>query len=159
MVNELLDDIDSKFKTKKDKVLALKDLAIKLPEVRKILAVNFDHEGEGFKGLPIGVPEDYKPDLNTPVGMSDLILAGVWRKLYIYADVNLNPGRKLQLYLQLIEGLHPQEADIVNMAKDGNLWHKYPWIKDDCYDIIFLGKLPKATKEKTSDVEENDETK
>ena len=139
LINEVLDNID-KLDTVKDKILALKNSLIQYPEINKLLAINFNHNNEGFNGLPVGVPVEYKADMHTPIGYSDFVMAGIWRKLYIYSDVNLNPSRKLQLYLQVLEGLHYLESELLNLAKDGNLWHRYPWIKDQCYDVIFLGK-------------------
>lgn len=137
LVNEVLDQID-KLGSVKEKILAVKESFKEYPEIEKILAINFDHEGNGFNGLPPGVPIEYKPDIYTPIGYSDFILGGIWRKLYIYSDVNLNPGRKLQLFLQTLEGLHHLESDILILAKDGLLHHRYPWISDLCYDVIFL---------------------
>lgn len=140
LINEILDEIDKLDVGVNEKILALKGKFKEYPELEKILAINFNHNGQGFVGLPAGAPVEYKPDLHTPIGYSDFILGGIWRKLYIYSDVNLNPARKLQLYLQVLEGLHFLESEILNLAKDGNLWQRYPWIKDHCYDVIFLGK-------------------
>ena len=37
----------------------------------------------------------------------------------------LRPVKREQLFLQLLEGLHPDEADIVCLVKDKNLTEKY----------------------------------
>ena len=140
LINEVLDNID-KLDTVKDKILTLKNSLVQYPEIKKLLAINFNHNSEGFNGLPVGVPVEYHPDVHTPIGYSDFVMAGIWRKLYIYSDVNLNPSRKLQLYLQVLEGLHYLEYELLNFAKDGNLWHRYPWISDECAKEIFgIGK-------------------
>lgn len=153
MINETLDDIE-KLKTKKEKIQLLKSKMVEFPEIRKLLAINFNHEGEGFNGLPVGVPEEFKEDKGMPVGYSDFVLAGVWRKLYVYSDVNLNPNRKLQLYIQLLEGLHPFEAKLINLAKDGNLYQLYPWMKTECYETVFDIPATKKTKPSKEEVEE-----
>ena len=141
MINELLDEIDQSQKTTEEKIEKLKQQCQLHTELETILAINFNYNGKGFVGLDRGIPEAYKPDLNTPEGYSDATIAGIQRKLYIYADPNLNPKRKAELFLQEIEALHPKESEILLLAKDNNLFMRYTWIREEAFTAIFDNNL------------------
>lgn len=141
MINEILDEIDQSTKTKVEKIEKLKQQCQLHTELRTILEINFNYNDKGFVGLDRGVPDAYKPDLNTPEGYSDATVAGIHRKLYIYADPKLDSKRKAELFLQEIEALHPKESEILLLAKDNNLFMRYPWIREEAFTAIFDNNL------------------
>jgi hypothetical protein len=136
MINEVLDKIDQ-LETKEQKIAELKLQTRNFPELWELLAINFNFKDKGFFGLEGGVPAAYKPDLNTPEGYSDATVAGIYKRLYIYSDRRLNSKRKEELFLQEIEALHPKESDILLLVKDGKLFFRYPWIREEAFEAIF----------------------
>lgn len=79
--------------------------------------------------LPEGEPP-YKKD-DAPLGMAPANFYQQVKKLYVFTRSDLQPARREQLFVQLLEGLHPSEADICIMIKDQNLTTKYPNITAD----------------------------
>ena len=41
------------------------------------------------------------------------------------------------MFIQMLEGLHPQEADILTLVKDGGLERQYPKITKGVVDTAF----------------------
>ena len=63
-----------------------------------------------------------------PAGTEHLHLAYEWKKLYNFVkggNDTLRPMKREQLFMQLLEGLHPDEAEIICLVKDKNLKKKY----------------------------------
>ena len=79
--------------------------------------------------LPEGTPP-YKPD-TAPLGMSPTTLYNQVKKFYIFQRKDLSNARREQLFIQLLESVHPSEAEIVVLIKDQNLTSKYPNITVD----------------------------
>lgn len=76
--------------------------------------------------LPEGDPP-YKKD-SAPLGMTPANLYQEVRKLYVFCRTDLNALRKESLFVQLLENLHPSEAELVLAIKDQKLTKKYPKI-------------------------------
>lgn len=74
--------------------------------------------------LPAGAPP-YKPDA-APIGMSPANFYQQVKKLYIFTRTDITNVRREQLFIQLIEGLHPSEAEVCIAVKDQNLTSLYP---------------------------------
>jgi hypothetical protein len=79
--------------------------------------------------LPEGEPP-YKKD-EAPLGMSQANFYQQVKKLYIFTRTDLTNVRREQLFIQLLEGLHPTEADVCIAVKDQTLTSKYPGITAD----------------------------
>ena len=79
--------------------------------------------------LPEGEPPFKKDD--APLGMSPANFYQQVKKLYVFTRADLQPMRREQLFVQLLEGLHPSEAEICILIKDQNLTTKYPNITAD----------------------------
>lgn len=73
--------------------------------------------------LPDGDPP-YKKDA-APLGMTPANLYQEVRKLYIFCRTDLTALRKESLFVQLLENLHPLEAELVLAIKDQKLHKKY----------------------------------
>lgn len=69
--------------------------------------------------LPDGVPP-YKED-SAPFAMSPTSLLMELRRLYVFLRNDLKPLKREQLFINLLESLHPSEAKIVIALKDQNL--------------------------------------
>ena len=91
-------------------------------------------------GLPEGMPETTKIEEDTPDGLGATSIQMEWRRIKQFTDPNSNmknlPTWKQEMnWLQILEGVHPEEAKILTSVKDGayldytrsqkNSWH--PW--------------------------------
>ena len=111
-----------KIKTKKDKVTFLKQH--NTDALRHIIKASFDPKIKW--ALPFGevpfIPND------APEGTEHNVLSYEARKLYHYIEggnPQLSQNKREMMFVQLLEGLHPDEAEIVVAAKDKVLHQKY----------------------------------
>lgn len=89
--------------------------------------------------LPEGEPP-YKPDA-APLGMCPTNLMQEIRRLYIFTKAkDLYPARREQLFIQLLETVHPTEAKLLLATKDQNLIGLYPGL--DVEALKSVGLLP-----------------
>jgi len=121
LISEILRKV-SNAKTKKEKV----DLLRKhnTPALRQLLIWNFDESVISM--LPEGdVP--YTPN-DAPVGTDHTRLEQEYRGLYRFVKGGADklPGLKREsMFVQLLEGLAGEEAELLCLVKDGNLNGKY----------------------------------
>ena len=93
--------------------------------------------------LPEGTPP-FKPD-PAPIGMSQANFSGEMRKLYIFTKQReLSPVRREQLFIQLLENVHPSEAALLVAVKDQTLTKIYKKITLNM--LIDAGLLPQELK-------------
>tara|TARA_Y100001938_G_C7906262_1_gene337200 strand:+ start:31 stop:516 length:486 start_codon:yes stop_codon:yes gene_type:complete len=120
-VHEILELVDSQ-RTKAKKIEILQeydDLALKA-----ILIWNFDPTA--ISVLPEG-PVPYKEN-EVPVGTDHTSLRREWKNLYHFVkggNDRLSAIRRETMFVQMLEGLHPEEAKIVCLVKDKDLESKY----------------------------------
>ena len=111
-----------KIKSKKDKVNFLKQH--NTDALRHIIKSSFDPKIKW--ALPFGeVP--FIPN-EAPEGTEHNVLSYEARKLYHYIEggnPQLSQNKREMMFVQLLEGLHPDEAEIVVAAKDKVLHQKY----------------------------------
>jgi len=79
--------------------------------------------------LPEGEPP-FKPT-DEPMGMTPTNLFQEIRRFYIFRREDLNNLRRESLFIELIEGVHPEEAKILVAVKDQTLTGLYPNITAD----------------------------
>ena len=110
-------------KTKDKKIELLK--AHKRDDVKALLIWNFD------KGIESAVPEGdvpYKKN-EAPAGTAGHTrLVHEWRSLYNFVkggNDRLSNMKRENMLIQMLEGLHQDEADIVCLVKDKELQSKY----------------------------------
>ena len=124
-MNEIL-ELASKQKTDAKKVAILKEYECDI--LKSLFIWNFDDSVISL--LPVGnVP--YKPN-ESPLGTDHSSLRREQRSLYNFVkggNDQLSTIRRETIFIQMLEGLHPKEADIVIAVKDGNL--------EDMYDVPF----------------------
>ena len=105
-----------------------------------ILIWNFDPSV--VSALPDGdVP--YKPN-DVPEGTDHTSLRREWKNLYHFikgGNDGLNGLRRESMFLQMLEGLHPREADLICLVKDKRLTDKYKvtleQVKEAYPDIVW----------------------
>ena len=120
-VHEILELVDSQ-RTKAKKIEILReydDLALKA-----ILIWNFDPTA--ISVLPEG-PVPYKEN-EVPIGTDHTSLRREWKNLYHFVkggNDRLSAIRRETMFVQILEGLHPEEAKIVCLVKDKDLESKY----------------------------------
>ena len=121
LMSEVLDKV-AKAKTKKQKVELLRQH--NTDALRMVLKSSFDPRIEWE--LPEGdVP--YTPN-DAPEGTEHNMLVHEARTLYHYikgGNPQLTQNRRENMFIQLLEGLHQDEAEIVVSAKDKGLHRKY----------------------------------
>ena len=124
-MNEILELVDQQ-KTDAKKVAVLKEYECDI--LKSLFIWNFDESVISL--LPPGsVP--YKANEN-PLGTDHSSLRREQRNLYMFVKGGndaLSTIRRETIFIQMLEGLHPKEADIVIAVKDKNL--------EDMYDVSF----------------------
>ena len=121
LISEILRKV-SNAKTKKEKVDLLRKHNSNA--LRQLLIINFDESIESV--MPEGdVP--YTPN-DAPIGTDHSRLEQEYRGLYRFfkgGDNRINSLKRETMFVQLLEGLHQDEAELVVLAKDGNMNNKY----------------------------------
>ena len=121
LLTEILQKVSSA-KTKKEKVELLQEYNSQ--GLRSLLIINFDESLQFL--LPEGdVP--FTPN-DAPAGTEHTRLVHEWKGLYRYfkgGDNTLKGMRREQLFVQLLEGLHADEANMLVSACNKDLQSKY----------------------------------
>jgi Family of unknown function (DUF6433) len=137
-VPQVLEEVEkSPTREAKIKVLRAYDHVV----VRGLLRINFD---ENIKmSLPEGEPP-FKKDTSIPAGYSETNLFTEFRRFYIWLnnDVNITQMRKEQLFIQMLEGIHWSEAELICLAKDKKIQTKYKSIKEDLIREAYPELMP-----------------
>lgn len=132
-INEALDWV-MKGEDKKDRTERLIEVArgnqVIVPVVK--LGVGAD---KAEWNLPEGRPERAKIQEDIPEGMGESTLTIEWRRVkgFIEEGSNMNklPTWKREgVWLQILEGVHHKEADILTAVKDGTLLSIYPKLEE-----------------------------
>ena len=124
-VPPLFSEIATKINNAKDKPRKLKVLKEhdSVP-LRQVLKGAFDPNIEWL--LP---PGDVPYTANdAPIGTEHTLLQQEAKRLYLFTkggDNTLTNNKRETLFIQMLEGLHPEEAKIVCLVKDKNLTEKY----------------------------------
>ena len=121
-------ELVSEQRTKAKRVEILKEY--RDDSVTAVLIWNFDQRVQS--AIPDGqVP--YEPN-DVPVGTDHTSLRREWKTLYHFikgGNDSLSSLRRESMFIQLLEGLHPKEAEIICLVKDKNLKSEYPKITLD----------------------------
>ena len=131
LMNEILQKV-SNAKTKAQKIKLLNDF--NSPALRAILIANFDESVISM--LPEGkVP--YKPN-DAPEETEHTKLIQEYRKLYLFfkGGANISQARRESLFIQLLEGLHAKEAEVLTLVKDKKIGKRWK-ITRQCVEEAF----------------------
>lgn len=115
-------DLVSKQRTNVKKVEILKEYST--DALKAILIWNFDESIISM--IPSGdVPYEKN---EVPVGTDHTSLRKEWKNLYHFVkggNDSLSQVRRETMFIQILEGLHPKEADLLCLVKDKNLSSVY----------------------------------
>ena len=106
------------------------------PGLVSILIWNFDEAAVSL--LPEGVVPYERNEV--PVGTDHTSLRKEYTNLYHFVkggNDSLSAIRRETMFIQMLEGLHPQEADILTLVKDGGLERQYPKITKGVVDAAY----------------------
>jgi len=137
LLHEVLQKV-SNAKTKAEKIKLLQEY--NTPALRQILIANFDESVVSM--LPDGdVP--YKPN-DAPEDTEHTKLLHEYRKLYLFfkGGANISQNRRESLFIQLLEGLHKGEAEVLCLMKDKKLGKRWKITKqcvEEAYPQIKWG--------------------
>ena len=127
-------ELVSEQRTKAKRVEILKEY--RDDSVTAVLIWNFDERVQS--AVPDGqVP--YKEN-EVPVGTDHTSLRREWKTLYHFikgGNPSLSNLRRETMFVQLLEGLHPKEAEIIYLVKDKELESVYPKVTLDVVKLAF----------------------
>ena len=120
-IHEILNHVEEQ-KTKAKKIEALKEY--RDDSLTAILIWNFD------SSVISAVPEGQVPykENEVPIGTDHTSLRREWKNLYHFVkggNDRLSAIRRETMFVQMLEGLHPEEAKIVCLVKDKDLESRY----------------------------------
>ena len=122
-------ELVSKQRSKAKRVEVLKEY--ESDALKSILIWNFDDTV--ISVVPEGVVP-YNPN-EVPIGTDHTSLRREWKNLYHFVhggNPKLTPLRRETMFIQMLEGLHPEEAEILCLVKDKKLSAKYKVT----YDVV-----------------------
>ena len=132
-IHEILDLVGEQ-RTKAKRVDILKEY--RDDSLTAILIWNFDDRVQS--AVPAGqVP--YKEN-EVPVGTDHTSLRREWKNLYHFikgGNDSLSGLRRETMFVQMLEGLHPKEAEIICLIKDKELESVYPKVTFDVVKQAF----------------------
>ena len=125
-IHEILNHVEEQ-KTKAKKIAALKEY--RDDSLTAILIWNFDDS------VVSAVPEGQVPykENEVPVGTDHTSLRREWKNLFHFikgGNDTLSALRRETMFIQMLEGLHPEEAKIICLVKDKSLTEQYKITKD-----------------------------
>jgi len=120
-------ELASKQRTNQKKVEVFKEYST--DALKAILIWNFDESIISM--IPSGdVPYEKN---EVPVGTDHTSLRKEWKNLYHFVkggNDSLSQVRRETMFIQILEGLHPKEADILCLVKDKNLQSQFKISKE-----------------------------
>jgi len=131
LLHEVLQKV-SNAKTKAEKIKLLKEY--NTPALRSILIANFDDSVVSM--LPDGdVPYEKNA---APEETEHTRLVHEYRKLYLFfkGGANISQNRRETLFIQLLEGLHQGEAEVLCLMKDKAIGKRWK-ITKQCVEEAF----------------------
>ena len=139
-IHEILDLVEEQ-RSKAKKIEILKEY--ETPALKSIFIWNFDPSVVSL--IPEGEVPYNKNDV--PVGTDHTSLRREYKQMYHFVkggNDQLSSLRRESMFIQMLEGLHPDEAEMLCLIKDGQLNKKYKLtreIVETAYpDIIWGGR-------------------
>lgn len=126
LISEILDKV-SKLKTKKEKIAWLKEQ--NTDGLRMVIKSSFDPQKRWL--LPVGDVPFTRND--APAGTEHTDLHMEAKKLYHFIEGGNNTitqSKRENLFIQMLEGLQEDDADVLVAAKDKSLHRKFKGLSD-----------------------------
>ena len=133
LISEILDKV-SKLKTKKEKVAWLKQN--NSDGLRMVIKSSFDPKMKWL--LPEGDVPFHRND--APEGTEHTALHMESRKLYHFIEggnFDITQNKRENLFIQVLEGLQENDADVLVSAKDKSLHRKFKGLSDNVVKEAF----------------------
>ena len=141
-IHEVFDEVSKETDKQKKIELLRKNESVQL---KYLLQLGFDAVQQF--DLPEGSPP-YKTDTKVPIGMSDTNLFVETRRIYVFLkDKDLPKVKKEQLFIQMLEGLHHTEAELLIAVKDKKLSERYAGLTADLVKETFPNLLHETVAE------------
>jgi len=111
-------------------------------------------ENEKLVGLPSGMPDTYKPEADMPEGVSHTTARQEFRRIKNFQTAgtmqNVASHKRELIWIQMLEGMHWKEANIMVHIKDQTLLEIYPNMREVLTTLGAKITLPevKTTKKK-----------
>ena len=111
-------------------------------------------ENERIDGIPEGMPAGYKPETDIPDGISYSTIRQEFRRIKNY-QVNgkmqvHKPHIRETKWLQMCEGLHWKEANLLIAIKDGEFLQHYPNMRNVLTELGATITFEKKPKKKST---------
>lgn len=110
-------------------------------------------------GLPVGMPETYKPETDIPDGIADSTARQEFRRIKNFLPQgtmqNIPSARRETQWIQMLEGMHWKEANVMVHIKDQTLLQAYPSLREV---LVAIG-LPVAVVEETKEIKKGKKPK
>jgi len=137
LMHEVLQKV-SNAKTKKEKIALLQQY--NSPALRSIMIINFDDSIVSL--LPAGTPPYNNNDV--PEGTEHTLLEKEARLLHHFfkGGSSVKQSKREMMFIQMLEGLHKGEAEVLCLAKDGALGKRWKITKacvEEAYPQIQWG--------------------
>lgn len=139
LVSEMLDLVEKAETKEQKKAILLQNKSSHA--LLYSLALNYDPNVVFH--LPEGTPP-FKRETGKPIGYHQTSIQNELKRFYIWADPNvqLPKLKKEGLFMEMLEGMHYTEADIICAAKDGRLTTIYKTVTEDLVRETFPKLLP-----------------
>lgn len=109
-------------------------------------------EAEKLHGLPTGMPDTYQPDTSLPDGFANTDVRAEFRRIKNFqsgGSMEKIPGHKREtLWVQMLEGMHWKEANVMIHIKDQTLLEIYPNMREVLTQLGAKITLPEVTETK-----------
>lgn len=138
LVSELFDLVEKeKTQEGKERLLRAHDNMV----VRTILYLNYNPDVKFH--LPEGEPP-FKKDKDKPLGFQETTLTLEMRRFYIWVkpETSISNLKRESLFINMLEGLHYTEAELLCLVKDKKMETRYPSISEDVVRKCFANLLP-----------------
>ena len=105
---------------------------------------------EKMVGMPVGMPETYKPDTSLPDGFANTDARAEFRRIKNYqaggSMQKVASHQREKLWVQMLEGMHWKEANVMIHIKDQTLLQIYPNMRQVLTELGAKITLPETSE-------------
>ena len=111
--------------------------------------------GVGYEQGPYNLPEGPTPykDEGLPANMADTTITQEFRRILTLlpegSGKNLPQWRREEIWMQICQGVHKKEAELLDLVKDQKLLTLYPSLTDVLPDFLVGWNAPEVKKKKS----------
>ena len=112
--------------------------------------------GVGYEQGPYNLPEGKTPykDDGIPSNMADTTITQEFRRILTLlpegSAKNLGQWRREEIWMQICQGVHSKEYELLDLIKDQDLLSVYPRLAEVLPDFLVGWKAPEVKKKKVS---------